>query len=947
MSLYKPSPKNPNQRDSNERSPQAVRQNLLEQFNNSGSIPNEATARSSFQYLSQGNLYYNQQQNPPWSPYYPQVRMPNEYFENMTPVDLIVSNLDISIDTKEILNMLLNMFQQYCTILNLTFNLQANILVANVKVANYQEAQVAISQLDSRWLGCKRINNVPGQCMPLFKFFEIVRCRYLTNISLSDINNLEDVCKITDGLNGRMIVLNQKVNFTLPLPLANVSKYLQQHLKIEFDKFQTLNYYCTIHCPNGLTNPGWGESYDFLLPNIRISLRYFQNQVHQLLIQHMGCMPLLSFPVCYALQFKQTLLDNEAGVPLEHLVTCFSSVDLISNDQNKNIKYLKLKDPKDIKTINLEDVLSNTISPAFFKNVAIFCREMVDLLKNVENCQLLVSCYIPTYYRHFGRQCRVADYGFNRLSDLFEAISHVVQMRRFTIDLLRVIKSQKSKKISIVLFPHAYEQTFFRPFNPVEYGLCTLEDLLCSLQEGTVVFSKVDNIDVVSIPKKEQTVEEIKRTKKFIAEVKEILRHFPYCKMPLNKFLPSYHHYFEREFKVTDYGFTKLIELFEAIPETVEIDGFFDTDRMIMLTLEPLLEVTGTQLVELIRRSNLPELPFEEVITVFRQTFGYTLKPEMYDCATILELFIKLSDFVQVCYTKIGPTLSAVSVEVQVFEIRLWVMLLHPPHKMELKKLKYYYRLRFESNLSTNKLQQVKSIEVSTNVDTTQIRLTQLYILAARIYHLLVKRKNRTQLGELPDLYLQKYGTHLHSRDYGAKSLKDLLYRMSFLVTISGKDKNLYVTLKPELSDYGLIPKHSEPECFTWPPPPLHLLVRRSHLFTPPKPDTPSLSGCWSDAWNFNKETADLHLNLQLSLPAKDADRSFENPTNDFVFIPQNTSMTFSENYLFHDDSGYSGFNVSRQDTSMFNAEMNQSQQLYHGSTSQPTIFNMSFNRSM
>lgn len=41
--------------------------------------------------------------------------------------------------------------------------------------------------------------------------------------------------------------------------------------------------------------------------------------------------------------------------------------------------------------------------------------------------------------------------------------------------------------------------------------------------------------------------------------------------MFFNKFIPSYHHHFGYQCKVSDYGFTKLIELFEAIPDVVEV----------------------------------------------------------------------------------------------------------------------------------------------------------------------------------------------------------------------------------------------------------------------------------------------------------------------------------------------------------------------------------------
>lgn len=41
--------------------------------------------------------------------------------------------------------------------------------------------------------------------------------------------------------------------------------------------------------------------------------------------------------------------------------------------------------------------------------------------------------------------------------------------------------------------------------------------------------------------------------------------------MPFNKFIPSYHHHYGRQCRVADYGFSKLVELFEAIPDIVVV----------------------------------------------------------------------------------------------------------------------------------------------------------------------------------------------------------------------------------------------------------------------------------------------------------------------------------------------------------------------------------------
>ena len=69
----------------------------------------------------------------------------------------------------------------------------------------------------------------------------------------------------------------------------------------------------------------------------------------------------------------------------------------------------------------------------------------------------------------------------------------------------------------------------------------------------------------------ERTTEEMERTKQFAKEVVDLLRHQPHYRMPFSKFIPTYHHHFGRQCKLSYYGFTKLIELFEAIPDVLMV----------------------------------------------------------------------------------------------------------------------------------------------------------------------------------------------------------------------------------------------------------------------------------------------------------------------------------------------------------------------------------------
>lgn len=67
-------------------------------------------------------------------------------------------------------------------------------------------------------------------------------------------------------------------------------------------------------------------------------------------------------------------------------------------------------------------------SPMLSQQMAQISREICDLLRQSSHCCLPASKFIPSYHHHFGRQCRVADYGYTKLAELFEALPHVLQV---------------------------------------------------------------------------------------------------------------------------------------------------------------------------------------------------------------------------------------------------------------------------------------------------------------------------------------------------------------------------------------------------------------------------------------------------------------------------------------------------------------------------------------
>lgn len=95
-------------------------------------------------------------------------------------------------------------------------------------------------------------------------------------------------------------------------------------------------------------------------------------------------------------------------------------------------------------------------------------------------------------------------------------ISCAAQSRRWTSDLVKLLKAQSSRAISPYDIPRLYQAMFGRVFTPVDYGVCTLSELMERVTPQAVTMS-VDG--TISLPRREPTAEERARTVQFAMQV--------------------------------------------------------------------------------------------------------------------------------------------------------------------------------------------------------------------------------------------------------------------------------------------------------------------------------------------------------------------------------------------------------------------------------------------
>ncbi|KAJ6657542.1 hypothetical protein lerEdw1_002255 [Lerista edwardsae] len=769
--------------------------------------------------------------------------------------DIQISNIDYRLSRKELQQILQDTFSRHGKVKAVELSPHTDYqLKAAIQMENLQEAISAINSLHRCKIGSKRIQvslttgttnkslalvsseatsilqDAPACCLPLFKFTEIYEKRFGHKLNVSDLYKLTDTVAVRDQGTGRLICLLPSSQ-PRQSPLGSSQSHDGSSANCSPIIFEELEYHepvCKQHC---LLKDFREHEFDpdsYKIPFVVLPLKIFSPQVHSLLQSHEGTVPLLSFPDCYASEFSCLSLvqEGQGGVPLEHLITCVPGVN-IATAQNgiKVIKWIHNKPPPP----TADPWLLRSKSPVGNPQLIQFSREVIDLLKNQPSCIMPVSKFIPAYHHHFAKQCRVSDYGYSKLLELLEAVPHVLQIlgigtkrlltlthraqvKRFTQDLLKLLKSQASKQVVVREFLQAYHWCFSKDWDVTEYGVCELVDLISEIPDSTVCLSQQESETVICIPKRERTKEEIERTKQFSKEVVDLLRHQPYFRMPFNKFIPSYHHHFGRQCKLAYYGFTKLLELFEAIPDVLQVLECGE-EKILSLTDVEQVKALAAQFVKLLRSQKDKCLLLADVLTEYAKTFGYSLRLQDYEVGSVASLMQKLSHVIKVVDTESGKQIQLInkkSLRTLTAQLLVLLMTLNETSFISVDELKNHYEATQNVPLNpceygfmtlTELLMSVPYfIEVFVDGEAEYVKLTNLYVFAKKVRALLhTYHYQQIFLHEFPMAYSKYTGEVLHPKAYGYNNLEELLGAIPPVVWIKGHGHKRIVVLKNDM----------------------------------------------------------------------------------------------------------------------------------------------------
>eukprot|EP00092_Neocalanus_flemingeri_P020819 GFUD01022556.1.p1 GENE.GFUD01022556.1~~GFUD01022556.1.p1 ORF type:complete len:679 (-),score=138.41 GFUD01022556.1:341-2377(-) len=457
------------------------------------------------------------------------------------------------------------------------------------------------------------------------------------------------------------------------------------------------------------------------------------------------------------------------------------------------------------------------------------------MLKIVPGCKIAFYKFIPRYHHHFGKQCRVADYGYTKLRDLLDSLPHVIQIigegaktfitlahkaqvRRFSNDLLKMLKSQPDKQFLLSAFPAVFERNYFKPFSVYDYGVCHLKDILSDIPENTIVLEDVNEESkpdvMISIFRRDQTQEEVMRTRGFAKEVVELLRHSPDLSICFNKFIPAYHQHFGRQCRVGSYGMTKLIELFEAVTDTVEIreDG---EERLVQLTRDKMVWVVGEQVECVIKASRARCVALTDLEEEFQKMFGHLMPLGRMGVSRVEELVEMLQSWVRTVNSKEGTMVVTVDrgfIRTMASNVRR-LLVEQDEGTMEFEDFIDKMATRFGSHIEVELL--TRDLSYLVDVREGKVALTSLQ-LCARDIEVALGELGKLPVAELESQFEAKFGRELPLEPLGFDSVSELLLSMNDTLSVRGRGIRKIVSVNKSATPTLLSP--SRPSSLLIPP---------------------------------------------------------------------------------------------------------------------------------
>ncbi|CAF3938784.1 unnamed protein product [Rotaria sp. Silwood2] len=306
----------------------------------------------------------------------------------------------------------------------------------------------------------------------------------------------------------------------------------------------------------------------------------------------------------------------------------------------------------------------------------------------------------------------------------------------------------------------------------------------------------------------------------FAREVIDLLKQqTKHCRLPLSKFVTTYHMKYSRHCRAADYGFDKILDLLLAIPNAVQVLGdgnkriltlthrcqvkrFFN-DLVRILKNKPQRSMAISEIPNEFKQTNVEKfatqifaddiinmfrhqqdfnIPFQRFIPMYHHHFGYQCRVQLYGCLRLIDLFEEIPHIVQIIEDKNGERIiqltdnaihQAVSLNIiQLIRQHDGSIIFNQLMKLYSEMFRFelnYEEMGFDSIESMLKSMQDKLTGVQTNKSTVVIRIIEEHhseiVFARNVVHILMEAQGETTIWLLKQEMANRYRRELKLED--------------------------------------------------------------------------------------------------------------------------------------------------------------------------------------
>ena len=277
----------------------------------------------------------------------------------------------------------------------------------------------------------------------------------------------------------------------------------------------------------------------------------------------------------------------------------------------------------------------------------------------------------------------------------------------------------------------------------------------------------------------------MQRTQVFAKEVTELLKHSPNLAINFNKFIPAYHQHFGRQCRVSSFGLSKLAELFECIPETVDMVDT-EEERVVQLSYSKMVVIVGEQVEQVVRQTSRGRnaIPLFQLLKDYEKKFGQKLPLARLEATTIKDVVELLYAWVRL--DKGGEMVTVVDRGLIRTMARNVRRLLVEQEDGEMGLQDFFNQMGTQFGCHVDQDVLLRDLAYMVEVQEDRVSLTKVQLVGRDLETMMVEGQGMLVV-DLEQLYISKLGREIPLDQVGLGSLEELLATLPEVFSVRGR----------------------------------------------------------------------------------------------------------------------------------------------------------------